>query len=105
MWRKGFIGVFGLAKIGCLGLLAGLAYSSVTLCRKQGCSANKKGVGTHPKKLAILKQLRTNLKAKHEKGVGTPFPRVPAPLHPSTPLVISQMNTVELYLQTPKHSK
>ena len=31
----------------------------------------------HPKKLAILKQLRTNLKTKHEKGVGTPFPRVP----------------------------
>jgi len=35
-----------------------------------------------PKKLAILKQLRTNLKAKHEKGVGMPFPRVPAQLHP-----------------------
>jgi len=34
------------------------------------------------KKLAILKQLQTNLKAKHEKGVGTPFPRIPAPLHP-----------------------
>jgi len=35
-----------------------------------------------PKKLAILKQLQIHFKAKHEKGVGTPFPRVPAPLHP-----------------------
>jgi len=34
-------------------------------------------VGTHPKKLAILKQLRTHFKAKYEKGVATPFPRVP----------------------------
>jgi len=31
-------------------------------------------------KTAILKQLQTHFKAK--KGVGTPFPRVPAPLHP-----------------------
>jgi len=59
-----------------------LAYCSVTHCHKQGCSVNKKGVGTHQKKLAILKQLLTNLKPKREKGVGTPFPRVPAPLHP-----------------------
>jgi len=78
-----FFGVFSLAKIGCLDLLAGLSYSFpslycyVTLCHKQGCSANKKGVGTHPKKLAILKQLRTNLKAKHEKGVGTPWHAFP----------------------------
>jgi len=35
-------------------------------------------VGTHPK-IAILKQLKTLFKAKREKGVGTPFPRVPAP--------------------------
>ena len=42
----------------------------------------KKGVGTHPKKLAIFKQLRTNLKAKHKKGVGTRFPRVPAQFTP-----------------------
>jgi len=28
-----------------------------------------------------LKELRTNLETKHEKGVGTPFPRVPDPLH------------------------
>jgi len=34
------------------------------------------------KKLAILKQLRTHFKAKHEKGVGTLFPGVPVPLHP-----------------------
>jgi len=42
----------------------------------------QKGVGTLPEKLANLKQLQTHFKAKHEKGVGTPFPRVPAPLHP-----------------------
>jgi len=48
----------------------------------QGCSANKKGVRTQPKILAILKQLRTHFKAKHEKGAGTPLPRVPTPLHP-----------------------
>jgi len=34
------------------------------------------------KKLAILKQLQIYFKAKYEKGIGTPFPRVPAPLHP-----------------------
>jgi len=28
-----------------------------------------------------LKQLRTNLKVNHVKGVEMPFPRVPAPLH------------------------
>jgi len=33
-------------------------------------------------KIAILKHLQTHFKAKREKGVGTPFPRVPAPLHP-----------------------
>jgi len=38
-------------------------------------------VGTH-KKLAVSKQLQTHFKAKYEKGVRTPFPRVPAPLHP-----------------------
>jgi len=69
---KGFFGVFSLAKIGCLGLLAGLSYSfpSLLFCYtlyKQGCSANKK-CRNAPKKLVILKQLRTNLKAKHEKG-------------------------------------
>jgi len=30
----------------------------------------------------ILKQLQTHFKVKHEKGVGTAFPRVRAPLHP-----------------------
>jgi len=39
-------------------------------------------VGNGPKNLAILKQLQTHFKTKHEKGVGRPFPRVPAPLHP-----------------------
>jgi len=38
-------------------------------------------VGTHPK-IAILKQLQTHFKTKREKGVGTPFSRIPAPLHP-----------------------
>jgi len=42
----------------------------------------KKGVGMLPKKLGILKQPQTHLKAKHEKVVGTPFPRVPSPPHP-----------------------
>jgi len=32
--------------------------------------------------LCILKQLQTHFKTKHEKVVGTPFPRAPAPLHP-----------------------
>jgi len=31
---------------------------------------------------AILKQLQTHFKEKYEKGVGTPFPRVPT-THPS----------------------
>jgi len=39
-------------------------------------------VGKQPKKLAILKLLRIHFKSKHEKGVGTPFPLVPAPLNP-----------------------
>ena len=46
----------------------------------QGCSA-KKRFGNAPKKLATLKLLQLYFKAKHEKGVGTPFPRVPAPLY------------------------
>jgi len=47
----------------------------------QGCSANEK-VWERTQKIAILKQLQTHFKAKREKGVGMPFPRVPAPLHP-----------------------
>jgi len=39
--------------------------------------------GSAAKKIAILKQLQTHFKAKLQKGVGTPFPRVPAPLHPA----------------------
>jgi len=39
-------------------------------------------VSERTQKLAIFKELRTNLKAKHEKRVGTLLPRVPAPLHP-----------------------
>jgi len=44
----------------------------------QGCSADEKGVGTHPKKSPF----QSHFKIKREKGVGAPFPRVPAPLHP-----------------------
>jgi len=29
-----------------------------------------------------LKQIKTHFKAKREKGVRTPFPRVPTPPHP-----------------------
>jgi len=32
--------------------------------------------------IPILKQIPTHFKAKREKGVGTPFPLVPTPLHP-----------------------
>jgi len=41
-----------------------------------------KEVWERTQKLAIFMQIPTHFKAKHEKGVGTPFPRVPAPLHP-----------------------
>jgi len=44
-------------------------------------------------KIAILKQLQTHFKAKREKGVGTPFPRVPAPLHPCNHLAILTVST------------
>jgi len=40
-----------------------------------------KEVRERTQKLAISKQLQTHYKAKFEKGVGTPFPRVLAPLH------------------------
>jgi len=33
-------------------------------------------------KIAVLKQLPTHFEARREKGVGMPFPRVPATLHP-----------------------
>jgi len=32
-------------------------------------------------KIAVSKQLQSHFKAKREKGVGIPFPHVPAPLH------------------------
>jgi len=46
-----------------------------------GCSANNR-CGNAPKKIPIFKQLQTHFEKKHEKGVGTPFQRVPAPLVP-----------------------
>jgi len=55
-------------------------------------------MGTHPKKLAILGQLRTHFKPKHEKSVGTPFPPVPAPLHPWLTVIVETVLTIELYL-------
>jgi len=52
--------------------LLSVIYRDVVLTKK---------VWERSKKTAILKQLRTHFKAKHEKGAGTQFPRVPAPLH------------------------
>jgi len=40
----------------------------------------KNGCGKASKKIANLKRLSTNFKAKREKGVGTPFPSVSTPL-------------------------
>jgi len=40
-----------------------------------------KRCGKASEEIAILKQFPTHFEAKCEKGVGTPFPRVPAPLH------------------------
>jgi len=37
-----------------------------------------KRYGNASKQLVFLKHLQTHFKAKHEKGVGTPFPVVPA---------------------------
>jgi len=53
----------------------------LTCLYKQGCSTNNK-VWESIQKKAILKQLKTHFIAKREKGVGTPFPHVPAPPHP-----------------------
>jgi len=39
------------------------------------------------KKLAILKQLQTHFTVIPENDVGTPFPRVPAPLYPCLPYI------------------
>jgi len=61
----------------------------------QGCSANKKGVGTHPKN-NHCKKLQTHFKAKREKGVGTLFLRVPTRSHPlhlvSCPIALSSQH-------------
>jgi len=47
----------------------------------QGCSANKKGVGTHPKKLAISKPIQTHFEAKNEKR-GNAVPTCSLPTAP-----------------------
>jgi len=57
-----------------------------------------KGVGTHPKKQDILKQFRTHFKAKHVKGMGTPFQCVPALLHPCRPDKVCRPNVFALNL-------
>jgi len=54
---------------------------NINQCHNQGCSANKK-VWERIQKRVILKQLPNHLKAIRKKGVRTPFPRVPTPLHP-----------------------
>jgi len=63
---------FSSAKMGWLDLLASTS-RDVVLPKK---------LWERIQKIAILKQLQTHFKAKREKGVGTPFPHVPAPLHP-----------------------
>jgi len=58
-------------------------FTTNAMCTKaytKGCGANKRGVGRHPKKLTVSKQLQTC--AKRGEGVGTPFPCAPVPLHP-----------------------
>jgi len=45
-----------------------------------------KKVWERTKKLAISKQLQTHFKAKLEKGLGTSFPRILAPIHLRFPL-------------------
>ena len=85
-----------------------LLVTDAVLCirRDAECSVKKKGVGTHPK-IAILKQLQSHFKAKCEKGVGTPFPSVPAPLHPCIPVSVialtKQCRGTKQCLQTHKH--
>ena len=58
-----------------------------------GPGANK-NVWERIHKIAILKQLQTHFKTKREKCVGTPFPRVPTPLHHWT--MYSSMQTFYL---------
>jgi len=67
-----------------------------------------KKVSERTQKLAIFKELRTNLKAKHEKGVGTLLPRVPphyTPGHQSdehSAAISTDAKTLEV---TEKHDK
>ena len=68
---KTIFGNFSLAKMGVVGL-ACISRDVVLTKRCENAS----------KKTAISKQLKTHFEAKRDKGVGTPFPRVPAPLHP-----------------------
>jgi len=49
----------------------------MTVHLEQGCSTNKKGVGTH-RKIAIVKQLWTHFKAKYEEGAERHFHTFPA---------------------------
>jgi len=46
-----------------------------------------KEVWESTQKLAILKHFRTHFEAKHEKGVGTPFPCVLATAHGLKPCI------------------
>jgi len=52
-----------------------------------------KRCGNASKETAFLKQFSTHFKAKREKGVGTPLPRFPTPIHPC--LIRNAENTVE----------
>jgi len=55
---------------------------------------------------AILKQLPIHFKGKREKGVGTPFPRVPAPLHPCLNAnMLRTIPTMEKFISTPENVK
>ena len=51
-------------------------------------------VGNAPKNLAVLKQLQTHFKIKHNKGVGRPFPRVPPHCTIGLPLVTGLVSTI-----------
>jgi len=64
----------------------------------QGSSANKK-VWERIQKRAILKQHQTHFNTKREKGVGTPSPRVPAPLTPEPCTLACRRSTFYQHLQ------
>jgi len=48
----------------------------------RGDAVVTKKVWERIQEIEVFKQLPTYFKARREKGAGTPFPRVPAPLHP-----------------------